>query len=200
MIERVRGTLVATGAAQVVVEVGGVGLQLAASTSTIASLPRIGEEARLLAYLVVREDALQLYGFGSEAERELFLLLLGVQSVGPKLALAVLSSGDPGVVGAAIATGDAARLQAVPGVGKRTAERIVVELRDKIAPGLADIASGRGALGSAAASSDPRVLARQALEGLGFAPDELDAMLSGIDADSVEELVSGALRKSRARA
>ncbi|MBJ7472831.1 MAG: Holliday junction branch migration protein RuvA [Solirubrobacteraceae bacterium] len=200
MIERVRGTLLATGAAHVVVEVGGVGLQLSASSSTIAALPRIGEEARLLAYLVVREDALQLYGFGSEAERELFLLLLGVQSVGPKLALAVLSSGDPGVVGAAIASGDAARLQAVPGVGKRTAERIVVELRDKIAPGLADLASGGGALGSAAASSDPRILARQALEGLGFAPGELDAMLSGVEADSVEELVSGALRKSRASA
>lgn len=200
MIERVRGTLLATSGGHVVVEVGGVGLSLAASTSTIAGLPRIGEEARLLAYLVVREDALQLYGFGSEAERELFLLLLGVQSVGPKLALAVLSSGDPGLVGAAIAGGDAARLQAVPGVGKRTAERIVVELRDKIAPGLADVASGGGALGSAAASADPRILARQALEGLGFAPAELESMLSGIEADSVEELVSGALKKARAKA
>lgn len=200
MIERVRGTLLATGASHVVVEVGGIGLTLSASSSTIAALPRIGEEARLLTYLVVREDALQLYGFGSEAERELFLLLLGVQAIGPKLALSVLSSGDPGVVGAAIASGDAKRLQAVPGVGKRTAERIVVELRDKIAPGLAEVASGGGALGSAAASSDPRILARQALEGLGFAPAELDSMLAGVEADTVEELVSGALKKSRASA
>lgn len=200
MIERVRGTLLATGASHVVVEVGGIGLTLSASSATIAALPRIGEEAKLLSYLVVREDALQLYGFGSEAERELFLLLLGVQSVGPKLALSVLSSGDPGVVGAAIASGDAKRLQSVPGVGKRTAERIVVELRDKIAPGLAEVASGGGALGSAAASSDPRILARQALEGLGFAPAELDSMLAGIEADSVEDLVSGALKKARASA
>lgn len=200
MIERVRGTLLATGASHVVVEVGGVGLTLSASSATIAALPRIGEEAKLLSYLVVREDALQLYGFGSEAERELFLLLLGVQAIGPKLALAVLSSGDPGVVGAAIASGDAKRLQAVPGVGKRTAERIVVELRDKIAPGLAEVASGGGALGSAAASSDPRILARQALEGLGFAPAELESMLAGIEADSVEDLVSAALKKSRASA
>ena len=200
MIERVRGTLVATGPGSVVIETGGVGLQLAASSSTVAGLPRIGEEARLLTYLVVREDALQLYGFGSEAERELFLLLLGVQSVGPKLALAVLSGGDAGSVGAAIAAGDAARLQATPGVGKRTAERIVVELREKIAPGLADLARGGGALGSAAASSDPRILARQALEGLGFAPEELDVMLAGVDADTVEGLVSGALKKSRANA
>lgn len=200
MIERVRGTLVATGASTVVVEVGGVGLSLAASTATIAGLPRLGEEARLLAYLVVREDALQLYGFGSEAERELFLLLLGVQSVGPKLALAVLSSGDPGSVGAAIAAGDAARLQAVPGVGKRTAERIVVELRDKIAPGLAGLSAGSAALGGAAAASDPRILARQALEGLGFGPDEIDVMLAGVDADSVEDYVAGALKQSRATA
>lgn len=200
MIERVRGTLVDTGASHVVIEVGGVGLSLAASASTIAALPRLGQEARLLAYLVVREDALQLYGFGSEAERELFLLLLGVQSVGPKLALAVLSSGDPGSVGAAIATGDAARLQAVPGVGKRTAERIVVELRDKIAPGLAGLGAGSAALGGAAIASDPRILARQALEGLGFGTAELDEMLAGAEGDSVEDLVAGALRKSRANA
>lgn len=198
MIERVRGILVDTGPAHVVVEVGGVGLSLAASSSTLTSLPRLGQEVRLLTYLAVREDALQLYGFGSEAERELFLLLLGVQSVGPKLALAVLSGGDPGQIGAAIATGDAARLQATPGVGKRTAERIVVELREKIAPGLTTHVGGGGALSGAAAAADPRILARQALEGLGFAPAELDAMLSGMEGESVEELVAGALKKARA--
>ncbi len=199
MIERVRGTLVHVGAGSVVVEVGGVGLSLATSSSTQAGLPRLGEQVRLLAYLAVREDALQLYGFGSEAERELFLLLLGVQSVGPKLALAVLSGGDPGQIGAAIASGDAARLQAVPGVGKRTAERIVVELREKIAPGLASHPGMPGAaLGQAAAASDPKILARQALEGLGFAPIELDTMLAGVEGDSVEDLVSGALKKARA--
>ncbi|MDQ8044358.1 MAG: Holliday junction branch migration protein RuvA [Solirubrobacteraceae bacterium] len=200
MIDRVRGTLVDTTATSAVVEVGGVGLSLLASTSTLAALPPLGGEVQLLSYLAVREDALTLYGFGSQAERELFLLLLGVQSVGPKLALAVLSGGDAGQIGAAIATGDAARLQAVPGVGKRTAERIVVELREKIAPGL--VAASHGShgpsLGHVAASKDPRLQARQALEGLGFAPAELDAMLQGVAGDSVEELVAGALKKSRA--
>jgi Holliday junction DNA helicase RuvA len=197
MIERVRGELLAVGVTDVVIDVGGVGLSLSASASTIAGLPRIGEEAKLLTYLVVREDALQLYGFGSAAERELFLLLLGVQAVGPKLALAVLSSGDPGVVGAAIATGDTARLTSVPGIGKRTAERVVVELKDKISPGLAAVAAGGGALGNAAAAADPRIQARQALEGLGFQPAELDALLRGADGSSVEELVSSALKRSR---
>jgi Holliday junction DNA helicase RuvA len=198
MIDRVRGTLVDTATGQAVVEVGGVGLSLLVSSSTLGGLPPLGGEVQLLSYLAVREDALTLYGFGSQAERELFLLLLGVQSVGPKLALAVLSGGDAGQIGAAIATGDAKRLQAVPGVGKRTAERIVVELRDKIAPGLASASAHGPSLGHAAASSDPRVMARQALEGLGFAPVELDAMLTGVDGDTVEELVAGALKKSRA--
>lgn len=198
MIDRVRGTLVDLSAGQVVVEVGGVGLQLAVSSNTIGSLPPLGEPVALLAYLAVREDALQLYGFGSPAERELFTLLLGVQSVGPKLALAVLSGGEPAHIASAIATGDSARLTATPGVGKRTAERIVVELRDKIAPGLSSAAShGAAALATAAAAADPRIEARIALEGLGFAPGELDAMLAEAEGSTVEELVSGALRKAR---
>lgn len=198
MIDRVRGTLVDLSAGQVVIEVGGVGLQLAVSSNTIGSLPPLGEPVMLLSYLAVREDALQLYGFGSPAERELFTLLLGVQSVGPKLALAVLSGGEPAHIASAIATGDAARLTATPGVGKRTAERIVVELRDKIAPGLSSAAShGPSALATAAAAADPRIEARLALEGLGFAPGELDVMLAEAEGESVEELVAGALKKAR---
>lgn len=195
MIDRVRGTLVDLSPNQVVIEVGGVGLQLAVSANTIGSLPPLGDQVMLLSYLAVREDALQLYGFGSPAERELFTLLLGVQSVGPKLALAVLSGGEPAHIASAIATGDAARLTATPGVGKRTAERIVVELRDKIAPGLSSAAShGSAALATAAAAADPRIEARLALEGLGFAPAELDGMLANAEGDTVEELVSGALK------
>lgn len=200
MIERIRGKVVSTDGSGAVVLVGGVGLHVSVSTATLAALPIDGEETELLTYLAVREDALQLYGFGSEAERDLFLLLIAVQGVGPKLALAVLSSGDPGSVGAAIATGDAARLQRVPGVGKRTAERIVVELRDKIAPSLAGSSSAaRGrAVGAAAASVDPRILARQALEGLGFSLDELDAMLAAAEGDDVETIVASALKAARA--
>lgn len=195
MIDRVRGTLVALTDGQAVVEVGGIGLQLAVSSSTAGSLPPLGEPVQLLSYLAVREDALQLYGFASAAERELFTLLLGVQSVGPKLALAVLSGGDPAQIASAIAVGDVARLQATPGVGKRTAERIVVELRDKIAAGLTGAASqAGGALATAAAAADPRIEARVALEGLGFAAAELDAMLAAAEGSTVEELVAGALK------
>ena len=96
-------------------------------------VPRIGETTTLFSHLIVRDDALLLYGFATEEERDLFLLLIGVQGVGPKMALAVLSGGPPRELLAAVAAGDQARLQAVPGIGKRTAERIVVELREKVA-------------------------------------------------------------------
>src|SRR4029079_9667463 len=102
------------------------------STETLGHVPRIGEPATLFTHLVVREDALTLYGFATEEERDLFLLLIGVQGVGPKMAVAVLSGGPPRELLAAVAAGDHARLQAVPGIGKRTAERIVVELREKV--------------------------------------------------------------------
>lgn len=199
MIERVRGTLLALGPEHAVIETGGVGLQIAASSSTLLSLPRVGDEVVLRTYLVVREDALLLYGFGSEAERELFLLLLTVQKVGPKLALAVLSGGDAGQIGAAIASGDAKRLEATPGVGKRTAERIVVELKDKVAPVTvaASAKGGPSALGAAAVDSSPALLARRALEGLGFGDAELDAMLTDAEGETVEDIVASALRQSR---
>jgi len=92
----------------------------------------VGEQATLHTHLIVRDDALALYGFASEQERDLFLMLLSVQAVGPKVALAVLSAGPPRALIAALAAGDAARFQAVPGIGKRTAERIIVELREKV--------------------------------------------------------------------
>ena len=95
-------------------------------------MPAVGNATMLHAHLVVRDDALALYGFATEEERELFLMLLGVQSVGPKVALAVLSGGPPRDLLAALAAGDSDRLQAVPGIGKRTAERIIVELREKV--------------------------------------------------------------------
>jgi len=200
MIDRVRGTLLHVDVGYAVVEAGGVGLRIATSGATLRSLPALGEEARLLTYLVVREDALQLYGFASEAERELFLMLLGVQAVGPKLALAVLSSGDPSEIAAALAIGDVQRMQTVPGIGKRTAERIVVELREKVAPGLAAVSGGDliAAHASAAASDDPRVLARRGLEELGFGGDEAERLLLGATGATVEQLLATALRGARA--
>jgi holliday junction DNA helicase RuvA len=155
-------------------------------------VPAVGRKVTLHAHLVVRDDALALYGFASEEERDLFLLLLGVQSVGPKVALAVLGGGAPRDLVAALAAGDAARLQAVPGIGKRTAERIVVELREKVAvaePGDAPISVSRG--------DDPRVVARDGLLELGFAPAEAQAMLEAAEGATAEELLANALRAGR---
>ena len=117
----------------------GVGYRLAVSAETLRPrAARSGKPVTLHTHLIVRDDALLLYGFATEEERDLFLLLIGVQSVGPKMALAVLSGGPPRELLAAVAAGDTARLQAVPGIGKRTAERIVVELREKVGAALDD--------------------------------------------------------------
>jgi Holliday junction DNA helicase RuvA len=141
-------------------------------------------------HLVVRDDALALYGFATEEERDLFLLLIGVQSVGPKMALAVLSGGSPRDLLSAVAAGDVARLQAVPGIGKRTAERIVVELREKVGPVVDDpIVITRG--------DDPRSLAREGLVGLGFSAQEAESLLASAPPGSAEDLIAHALRGSR---
>ena len=139
----------------------------------------------------MRDDGMHLFGFGSEEERELFLMLVGVQSVGPKVALAVLSGGSPRELTNAIASGDAARFQAAPGIGKRTAERIIVELREKV--------SGAATADSIqiTRSDDPRTLAREGLLGLGFAPAEADQLLDSAGGDTPEDLIAAALRASR---
>jgi Holliday junction DNA helicase RuvA len=133
---------------------------------------------------------MHLYGFATEDERDLFLMLIGVQSVGPKVALAVLSGGTPRELLNAIASGDSARFQAVPGIGKRTAERIIVELKEKVADAAIDeIVITR--------SDDPRTLARQGLVGLGFSAEEADGLLDRAEGDTAEELIAGALKAAR---
>src|SRR4029077_13307749 len=126
----------------VVILCAGVGYRAAVSAQTLHHVPAAGEEAMLHTDLIVRDDALTLYGFHAEQERDLFLMLLSVQAVGPKVALAVLSGAPPRELIAALAAGDAARFQAVPGIGKRTAERIIVELREKV--GVEADAAGTG--------------------------------------------------------
>ena len=133
MIASVRGTVLSRMPGDVVIEAAGVGYRLSVSSETLSAVPRTGDQATLLTHLVLRDDGMHLYGFSTDAERELFLMLIGVQGVGPKVALAVLSGGAPRELLNAIATGDTARFQAVPGIGKRTAERIIVELREKVA-------------------------------------------------------------------
>ena len=192
MIASLRGTLVTRLPGDVVIEASGVGYRLNVSSETLAGLPKAGEQVRLLTHLILRDDGMHLYGFASEAERELFLMLIGVQGVGPKVALAVLSGGAPRELLNAIATGDTARFQAVPGIGKRTAERIIVELREKVAGKATDEIVVRRT-----SSDDPRTLAREGLLGLGFTPQEADRLLEQSGGETPEELIAGALRAAR---
>jgi len=192
MIASVRGTLVSRLPGEAVIEAAGVGYRLSVSSETLSALPRSNEQATLLTHLILRDDGMHLYGFATGAERELFLMLIGVQGVGPKVALAVLSGGAPRELLNAIATGDTARFQAVPGIGKRTAERIIVELREKVAGKATDDIVVRRT-----ASDDPHALAREGLLGLGFTPQEADRLLAEAAGESPEELIAGALRAAR---
>jgi Holliday junction DNA helicase RuvA len=192
MIASLRGTVLIRRPENVVIECSGVGYRVAVSAHTLLQIPAEGAEATLHSHLIVRDDAMQLYGFASEDERDLFLMLIGVQGVGPKMALAVLSGGTTGELLNAIAAGDAARFQAVPGIGKRTAERVIVELREKVG----ERGQGEGIVVTRA--DDPRGLAHLGLTGLGFTPLEADRMLSNVQGESAEELIEQALRAKAA--
>jgi holliday junction DNA helicase RuvA len=188
MIASVRGEVAVRRTDHVVVECGGVGYRLAVSAHTLQKVAPVGEDAFLHSHLIMRDDGMQLYGFATEDERDLFLLLLGVQGVGPKVALAVLSGGTTGELLNAIAAGDAKRFQAVPGIGKRTAERVIVELREKVG----ERGEGEGIVVTRA--DDPRLLARDGLVGLGFTMPEAEQLLANAKGESAEELIEGALR------
>ncbi len=185
MIARLRGTVAARTGAGIVVDVGGVGYLVAATPRVNA---RVGEETTVETYLHVREDALQLYGFASAEERELFELLLGVSSVGPKVALAIVSGSTPEELRRAIVRDDTARFEAIPGIGRKTAQRVVLELKEKLSAGVAV---------PAPAAEAGSLLARDALVELGWSLVDADRALSGVD-DSlpVEEQVRAALRQA----
>ncbi|HUA04301.1 MAG TPA: Holliday junction branch migration protein RuvA [Solirubrobacteraceae bacterium] len=192
MIAMMSGTVVVRRGDHVVVDTGGVGYRLAVSAETLRHVPAVGKSVVLHSHLIVRDDALALYGFATEEERELFLMLIAVQSVGPKVALAVLSGGPPRDLLAAVAAGDTARLQAAPGVGKRTAERIVSELREKVGA-----TASVPAVIAAVRSEDPRALAREGLLGLGYTALEADELLDGAEGQRPEDLIAYALRTAR---
>lgn len=177
----------------VVVDVGGVGYRLTVSGETLKGVPATGRDVFLHAELISREDSLTLYGFSSEEERDLFRLLITVSGVGPKVAVATLSGGTTRDLLRAIAAGDAKRFQAVPGIGKRTAERIIVELREKVAGALEE----EVAIASAD-EGDARSLARDGLVNLGYAPLEAEQLLDGVEGSEPQELVAAALRKAGA--
>jgi Holliday junction DNA helicase RuvA len=182
------------GGGEVVVDVNGVGYRLAVSGETLEHVPAAGKQVTLHSHLIVRDDALALYGFATEEERDLFLMLLGVQSVGPKVALAVLSGGSARELVAALAAGDVARFQAVPGIGKRTAERIVVELREKAGVAVSD---GEVRASRSGGKEDPRTLAREGLLGLGYSAQEVERLLDGAAGETPEDLIAHALRSAR---
>jgi holliday junction DNA helicase RuvA len=193
MIASVSGEVLVRRSDHVVIDANGVGYRLAVSSETLKSVPARGKRAALHAHLVAREDSLSLYGFGSEEERDLFLHLISVGGVGPKVAMAVLSGGPVRELLRAIAAGDAKRFQAVPGIGKRTAERIIVELREKVA---GEIAGDADAASPVADEDDPRSLAREGLLNLGYTPPEAEKLLAGAEGESPEEIVQSALRSA----
>jgi holliday junction DNA helicase RuvA len=193
MIAAVRGEVMVRRPDHVVIDAAGVGYRLAVSSETLKAVPGAGSEVFLHAELVAREDSLSLYGFSSEEERDLFRLLTTVSGVGPKVAIATLSGGSTRDLLRAIAAGDAKRFQAVPGIGKRTAERIIVELREKVAGALEEeVAVIAGEAGSA------KALARDGLVNLGYAPLEAEQLLDGLEGSEPQELVAAALRKAGA--
>jgi Holliday junction DNA helicase RuvA len=193
MIAAVRGEVMVRRPDHVVIDAGGVGYRLTVSAETLKAVPAAGSDAFLHAELISREDSLSLYGFSSEEERDLFRLLVTVSGVGPKVAIATLSGGTARDLLRAIAAGDAKRFQAVPGIGKRTSERIIVELREKVAGTLEEEVALAGV-----EEGDPRSLARDGLVNLGYAPLEAEQLLDGVEGIGPEDLVAAALRKAAA--
>jgi Holliday junction DNA helicase RuvA len=190
MIARLRGKPVASTPDGLVLDVGGVGYLVAATPSAIRKADGV-DEVVVETYMHVREDTLQLYGFAERAERELFIQLLSVNGIGPKVALAIVSGSPADELRRAIVREDIARFQAIPGIGKKTAERIVLELKEKLAASVS-IAPANG-IGDA----DDHVVARDALVELGYSLTDAERALSQTDSSATpEERVRQALRKA----
>lgn len=193
MIAGVRGEVLVRRADYVVVEASGVGYRLSVSAETLKTVPAAGQETFLHAETLARDDSITLYGFATEEERDLFVELIGVSGIGPRVALATLSGGAPRELTNAIVTGDAKRFQAVPGIGKRTAERIILELKDRTQARMEEA----GAEQPVAAESDARSLARDGLVNLGYPPQEAERMLDQVEqSDDPEALLNEALKRA----
>ncbi|MUL80183.1 MULTISPECIES: Holliday junction branch migration protein RuvA [unclassified Mycolicibacterium] len=186
MIASVRGEVIDIALDHAVIEAAGVGYKVMATPSTLATLRR-GAESRLITAMIVREDSMTLYGFADGDARDLFLTLLGVSGVGPKIGLATLAVYDPQALRQALADGDVTALTRVPGIGKRGAERMVLELRDKIGP------VTPGAIGGAVGHA-VRAPVVEALVGLGFAAKQAEEATDKVLANDPEATTSSALR------
>jgi Holliday junction DNA helicase RuvA len=204
MIVQLTGTLVEVLPTHVVLDVGGVGYELGVSTSTAASLPQVGEAGvTILTRLIVREDAMDLYGFATRAERSLFDKLVAISGVGPKLALSVLSTFSPAQLATVVATQDISRMAQVPGVGKRKGQRLLVELegvftKDAELRGLVGLEQPTltNAVSTPAASVGAE--ATDALLSMGFSPQEAELALEGHEeagATTIEKALAYALRR-----
>ena len=194
MIASVAGPVAALGPDTAVVEVGGVGIAVHCTPGTLAGL-RVGEPTRLATSLVVREDSLTLYGFAEEDERTVFELLQTASGVGPRLAQAMLAVHSPDALRRAVASGDEKALTAVPGIGKKGAQKLLLDLRDRLGEPV-----GRPGAPAAAAAADWRDELRQALVGLGYAPREAEQAVEAVtplaEADGAEPALPRLLRSA----
>lgn len=180
-----------------VIDCGGVGYACKTTNNTLAALTK-GEKAKLYTYLHVREELFELYGFATENELNCFQMLIGVSGVGPKAALAILSSSSPERLATAIITGDEKALTGAPGIGKKIAQRVILELKDKLAKGQLNVPAGESYAGGVTViPQDKSSEAAAALAVLGYGPTEISAALKGIDMDglSLEAVIKQALKK-----
>ncbi len=197
MITRIRGLLIEKQPPSLVLDLNGLGYEIEAPMSTFARLPELGKEVLLFTHLVVREDAHLLFGFGSLDERRLFRALLKISGVGPKLALTILSGIDVHEFAQYIADSDSAKLSRLPGIGKKTAERLIVEMRDRIADwGAVESMPIGGTATAAPRPTDAATEAVQALIALGYKPQEASRYVYAIDSKgmSSEQIIRLALK------
>ena len=197
MFYYVNGTVAHLAPYLAVIDCGGVGYACRTTNNTLSRLKK-GETARLYTYLNVREDAMELYGFFTEDERNCFQLLIGVSGVGPKAALSILSSSTPEALAMSIITGDEKALTVAPGIGKKIAQRVILELKDKLAKGqIAPGGESYGGTGVTVIPENKSSEAAAALAVLGYSTAEIGAALKGIDLEalSLEEIIKQALKK-----
>ncbi len=193
MIGSLRGRIARKQPPQIILECGGVGYEIETPMSTFLELPETGTEIFLHTHLVVREDSQTLFGFSSEQEKSLFRSLLKISGVGAKMGLAILSGMSVNDFQRCVEYEDSARLVKIPGVGKKTAERLIIEMRDRI-----DITSAELTAGTSTARSDPRNEAFDALLSLGYSSKEINHLLANLDVidKSAEDIIRLALRRS----
>lgn len=184
MIASLRGTLIARGFDDVTVECAGVGYGLSVSLRTLESLPGTNEECFVLVHTVVKEDAIDLYGFSTASEREMFRRLISVSGIGPRIALAALSANTPGDLQHALVAGDEKRLTKIPGIGRKTAQRMILELGEK----MAQMRLGDEAGAAMPANEGALIDLELALLGLGYTQRDIDRVLKNIDRENAEEL------------